>query len=275
MELARIPALKFLPGRLKIWFDELQSHIAAQMPVNLPAPTSGKYTISFYDADGALSFPSFSNLALEDAPSCGVGFDESQIEFVYPDPHENDRCDDLFKYDDYPNGIHGWQNFFAGIAVSQDASGSYMISTKRRKDDRGHVSLIRNLDTSCFAQLGGRTYTLTGKIRMINAEGNYEASDGTSNLSPKVTVTLSGLKTWSWNIATNADGTWTQFSKTIVLPNDSSAVNKAVITIDKAGRCRMLSLEIVQQTRHATKPSRVFRMPLQQRRKSSISWTGG
>lgn len=244
----RCSCTKFLPDRLKIWFDELQSHLTAQMPVNLPAPTSGKYTISFYDSSGALSFPSFANIALEDAPSCGVGFDESQIEFVYPDPHESDRCDDLFKYDDYPNGIHGWQNFFAGIAVSQDANGSYMISTKRRKSDRGHVSLVRNLDTSCFAQLGGRTYSLTGKIRMVNADGSYEASDGTSNLSPKVSVNLSGLKTWSWNIATNADGTWTQFSKKIVLPDDSSAVKKALITIDKAGRYQMRSLETVHQT---------------------------
>ena len=220
-------------ARGPIWFSELQNHLNAQIPFQLPAPV-GKYQISFTDKNGDPAWPGYAKVNLEKAPTCtGALVDNSQIEFVMP-PSDDIRCDDLFREDDYPNGIHGWQHFFAGIEVSQDETSSWVINTKRRKSDRGHVNLSRTLDASCFPGNGGRTYKLYGKIKMADADGNWVASDGTSNASPNVRLTLEGVKTWTWRVPTSSDGTWTDWSVDVPLPQDTSEVWKATITIDKA-----------------------------------------
>jgi len=149
-------------------------------------------------------------------------------------PPVDGRCDDLFHEDNYPD-IYGWQNFFAGIAVSQDdVDGAYVISTLRRKSDRGHVNLSRTLDASCFKGLGGRTYKLFGKIRMTDADGNYVSTDGSYNVSPRVTFNLEDVTIKNWNVPTSSDGSWTDWSQEILLPDDTSSAWKARIFIDKA-----------------------------------------
>jgi hypothetical protein len=89
--------------------------------------------------------------------SCDGGVSAEDIEFVMHDA-SGDRCMDLFKYDDYPNDIHGWQNFFAGLVVSED-SGKYVIRTTRSKAHGGHVNLSRNLhrllDTIWWSNVAG------------------------------------------------------------------------------------------------------------------------
>ena len=42
------------------------------------------------------------------------------------------------------------------------------------------------------------------------------------------------MKTESWNLATNGDGSWADFSRDITLPIDTTAAWKARIIIDKA-----------------------------------------
>jgi len=69
---------------------------------------------------------------------------------------------------------------------------------------------------------------------MADADGNWVATDGTSNASPKVRLILEGAKTWSWFVETSSDGTWTDWSVDVTLPDDTSAVWKAFITIDQA-----------------------------------------
>jgi len=215
-----------------IWFDELQSHLSAQLSVVLPAPSSGKYSITFTDENDVPAFPGYASLSLEDEPSCSGGLvDSSQIEIVKPLP--DDRCDDLFHRDNYAEGIHGWQNFFAGISISQDGS-SHVISTTRRKSDGGHVTLSRTLDVSCIAGLGGRTFRVSGKIRITDASGNFVFTDGTSNISPKVSFAVDGLMNESWHLATNGDGTWTEFHHDLTLPIDSSSAWKARLFISKS-----------------------------------------
>ena len=215
------------------WFDELQNHLNAFLPVVLPAPTSGKYTVSFTDGNDEPAWPGYASLSLDLEPACSGGLaDSSQVDFVMPEP--DSRCEDLFRYDNYTAGIHGWQNFFSGIIVTPVSDGSFIISTKRRKDDRGHVNLSRTLDASCIAGLGGRTFTVFGKIRMTDADGNYVQTDGSSDASPKVAFVVPGVMSQSWNIATNADGSWAEFSRDITLPDDSSSAWKATIIIDKA-----------------------------------------
>jgi hypothetical protein len=143
---------------------------------------------------------------------------------------------DLFKYDDYPNDIHGWQNFFAGLVVSED-SGKYVISTTRRKADGGHVNLSRNLDTSCLVGNIGRTFHLFGKMRMKDASGADVASDGNSDASPKITFSITGGQTnfvKTWNLATKADGSWAEFSAEITMPSGITGATRAQIIIDKA-----------------------------------------
>jgi len=219
-------------GRGSVWFDEKQNHLSAQVPFVLPAPASGTYEISFTDPEGKAAWPGYAKFNLERAPACGAGVEASQIQLVMPEPDE--RCEDLFLYDEYEANIHGWQNFFAGIGVSQDETQSYVISTLRRKNDRGHVNLSRSLDASCFKGLPGRKYTLFGKIRITDADGNYVATDGNSDLSPKVSFNLEGVWSRNWRIATSEDGSWADWSQDITLPADTSAVWKATIVIDKA-----------------------------------------
>mmetsp|Transcript_704 Transcript_704/g.756 ORF Transcript_704/g.756 Transcript_704/m.756 type:complete len:883 (+) Transcript_704:915-3563(+) len=214
-----------------IWFNENQNHISAHMPMVLPAPTSGIYQVSFTDKDGRPAWPGYATTSLEKEPACTGGLvDASQVELVMPPP--DTRCNDLFFRDVYPSD-HGWQNFFAGMDISED-NGSYVISTNRRKHDRGHVNLSRTLDASCFKGLSGRKYTIGGKIRIKDAEGLYVATDGTSDVSPKVSFVMNGVMAKSWNIATSSDGTWTDWSAIITLPQDTSLVWKASIIIDKA-----------------------------------------
>ena len=223
-------------NRGKIWFDEKQNHLSAPMPLALPAAATGSpYQITFTDANGELAWPGYANLNLERAPSCIGGVSAEEIEFVMPDGG-GDRCEDLFKYDDYPQAIHGWQNFFSGLVVSEDAD-KYVISTTRRKDDRGHVNLSRNLDTSCLVGNIGRTFHLFGKMRMKDATGNDVASDGNSNASPKITFSINGgssnfVKTW--NLATYSDGNWAEFSEQITMPSGLVGATRAQIIIDKA-----------------------------------------
>ena len=223
-------------ARGKIWFDEKQNHINAPIPIVLPAPASGSpYQISFTDKNGQVAWPGYATFSLDKAPSCtGALVDRSQVEFVMP-PVDG-RCDDLFHEDNYPD-IYGWQNFFAGIAVSQDdVDGAYVISTLRRKSDRGHVNLSRTLDASCFKGLGGRRYRLFGKIRITDADGNYVSTDGSSNVSPRVTFNLEGVTIKNWNVPTSSDGLWTDWSQEILLPDDTSSAWKARIFIDKADK---------------------------------------
>ena len=100
-------------NRGNIWFDEKQSHLSAPMPVVLPAPAQGgsKYQITFTDKHGDPAWPGFATLSMERAPSCTGGVSSQDIEFVMPDAG-GDRCIDLFKYDDYPNGIHVSQTLY-------------------------------------------------------------------------------------------------------------------------------------------------------------------
>ena len=120
--------------RSPIWFDEKQSHLSAQIPFVLPAPSSGTYNVHFTDANDLPAWPGYASLSLERAPSCsGALSDSSQVQFDMPMP--DGRCDDLFHRDDYPNGIHGWQNFFTGMTIAEE-NGSHVVSTTRRKHDR-------------------------------------------------------------------------------------------------------------------------------------------
>jgi len=231
-------------ARGSIWFDEKQNFMNAPMPFQLPAPV-GKYQISFTDKNGDPAWPGYvTNVNLERAPACSNALDESQIEFVMP-PSDDFRCDNLFHEDDYANGIHGWQHFFAGIEVSQDETSSYVINTTRRKKDINPAcSLSRTLDASCFPGNGGRTYKLYGKIRIADALGNWVATDGTDALdpstgfsthaSPRVSLILHGVKTWRWFVETSSDGTWTDWSVDVTLPEDTSEVWKATINIKHA-----------------------------------------
>lgn len=227
-------------ARGSVWFNELQNFLNTQIPFQLPAPAT-KYQISFTDKNGDPAWPGYAKIYLEKAPACtGALVDESQIELVMP-PSDDIRCHDLFHEDDYPQGIHGWQNFFAGIKVSQEDT-SWVISTKRRTSDANPAcNLSRTLDASCFPGNSGRTYSLFGKIRITDANGDYVATPGTSELqpwginyvSPRVSLILDGVKTWSWFVKTTSDGTWTDWSVDVILP-DTSAVWKATITIDQA-----------------------------------------
>jgi hypothetical protein len=126
------------------------------------------------------------------------------------------------------------QNFFAGISVSQDETMSYVISTTRRKDDRGHVNLSRTLDASCFKGLPGRTYLLFGQIRITNADGTFEATNGLDNASPLISLTVDGVFSRNWRVATSSDGTWSDWSADVTLPDDTTEVLKATILIDQA-----------------------------------------
>ena len=101
--------------RGKIWFDEIDNYMDAPMPFQLPAPV-GKYQISFTDKNGDPAWPGYANINLEKPPACSDALDESQIELAMP-PSDDIRCGDLFREDNYPEGIHGWQTFFAGIEV--------------------------------------------------------------------------------------------------------------------------------------------------------------
>jgi hypothetical protein len=94
-------------NRGKIWFDEKQNHLSAQMPIDLPAPAQAgsKYQITFTDKHGDPAWPGYASLNLERAPSCTGGFTAQDVEFIMPDA-SGDRCLDLFKYDDFGNGIH-------------------------------------------------------------------------------------------------------------------------------------------------------------------------
>jgi len=232
-------------NRGNIWFDEKQNHLSAQMPLALPAAATGSpYQITFTDANDEAAWPGFAKLNLERAPSCIGGVSAGEIEFAMPDGG-GDRCMDLFKYDDYPNGIHGWQNFFAGLVVSEDA-GKYVISTNRRKHDRGHVNLSRNLDTSCLVGNIGRTFHLFGKMRMKDESDADVASDGTSNDSPKITFSITGGQSnivMSWNLATSSDGSWAEFSEEITMPSGIEGANRAQIVIDKAEKQEFLITE--------------------------------
>lgn len=231
-------------ARGTIWFNELDNYMNAPMPFQLPAPL-GKYQISFTDKNGDLAWPGYAtNINFEKAPACSDALDESQIELVMP-PSDAIRCDNLFHKDDFPQGIHGWQTFFAGIAVSQDETSSYVINTTRRKDDHNPAcSLSRTLDASCFPGNDGRTYSLFGKIRIADAEGNWIATDGTdakdpstgfsTHASPRVSLILNGVKTWRWFVETSSDGTWTDWSVDVTLPEDTSEVWKATIHIEHA-----------------------------------------
>jgi len=214
------------------------------MPLALPAAATGSpYQITFTDANGEPAWPGYAVLNLERAPSCTGGVSADEIEIVMPEA-TFDRCQDLFKYDDYPN-IHGWQNFFAGLEVSEDA-GKYVISTRRRKDDRGHVNLSRALDTSCFVGNIGRTFHLFGKIRMKDSSDSDVASDGTSNDSPKITFSVTGGESnfvRTWNVATLSDGTWAEFSQEIIIPSTIEGANKAQIIIDQAEKMEFLITE--------------------------------
>ena len=216
--------------------------MSAPIPLALPAANVSKYQITFTDANGEPAWPGYARLNLERAPlGCTGGVSETEIEFVMSDG-SGERCMDLFKYDDYANNIHGWQHFFAGIAVSEDA-GQYIISTLRRKHDRGHVNLSRNLDTSCFVGNIGRTFRLFGKLRMKDASGNDVASDGNSNASPKITFSINGGESnfvRSWNIATASDGSWAEFSVEMTMPSTIDGAHQAQIIIDKAERKEFL-----------------------------------
>lgn len=220
--------------RRSIWFSELQNHLSAQMPIVLPAPVNGQYSISFVDGSGAPAWPGFAKLNLERSPTCSGGLvDSSQVRFDMPLP--DGRCDSLFHYDDYAAGVHGWQHFFAGLNISiPEGETSYVISTTRRKNDGAHVSLTRPFDASCFAGLGGRTFMLSGFIRITDADSSFVESDGLNNDSPRLRLVVEGISTWTWNLPTNGDGTWQEFSKTIELPVDSSAAIKAYISFDQA-----------------------------------------
>ena len=94
-------------SRGKIWFDEKQNHLSAQMPLVLPAPAQAgsKYQITFTDSSGEPAWPGYASLNLERPPSCTGGFTAQDVEFIMPDA-SGDRCLDLFKYDDFGNGIH-------------------------------------------------------------------------------------------------------------------------------------------------------------------------
>lgn len=233
------------------------------MPLALPAAATGSpYQISFTDANGKPAWPGYARLNLERAPSCTGGVSADEIEFVMPEA-TFDRCQNLFKYDDYPNEIHGWQNFFAGLKVSEDA-GKYVISTLRRKHDRGHVNLSRNLDTSCFVGNIGRTFHVFGKIRMQDTLGNDVASDGTSNASPKITFSITGGQSnlvTSWNVATFSDGTWAEISREIIIPSTIEGANRAQLIIDQAEKMEFLitdwGVDLIASEAPTLKPSLV------------------
>ena len=228
-------------ARGSTWFHELHNFMNIQLPFNLPAPVT-KYQVSFTDKNGDPAWPGYAKIDLEKAPACaGALVDESQIELVMP-PSDEIRCHDLFHEDDYPQGIHGWQTFFAGIKVSQEDT-SWIISTTRRTDDANPAcNLSRTLDASCFQGNSGRIYSLFGKIRITDENGDYVATPGTSQLqpwginyvSPRVQLLLDGVQSWSWFIETKSDGSWTDWSVAVILPPDTSAVRKATIYIDQA-----------------------------------------
>lgn len=70
---------------------------------------------------------------------------------------------------------------------------------------------------------------------LSDANGSYVVTDGTSDTSPKISFAVDGIGTLaSWNQATDGNGDWTEFSRNIVLPLDSSSAWKARIIIDKA-----------------------------------------
>jgi hypothetical protein len=94
-------------ARGDIWFDEKQNHLSAMVPFVLPPPTAGKYQLTFTDAAGNAAWPGYANINLERAPACSGSLEPSQVELVMPDPDE--RCDNLFQYDNYTADVHGWQ----------------------------------------------------------------------------------------------------------------------------------------------------------------------
>lgn len=154
-------------------------------------------------------------------------------------PPPDDRCDDLFYLDDYSATpiIHGWQTYYTGFNLDLDLSGgeSHVISTTRRKVDGRYPYVTRSFDASCFAGLGGHTYTLSGKIWITDANDNFVETDGKKlNKSARLTMNVEGVNIWSWWIPTIGDGTWYEFEKTITLPVDSSSASKAFIRIDEA-----------------------------------------
>jgi len=105
-------------SRGKIWFNEKQNFLSAPMPLVLPAPAQAgsKYQITFTDNNGEPAWPGYASLNLERAPSCTGGFTAQDVDFIMPDA-SGDRCLDLFKYDDFANGIHvsGVDSFFLAL----------------------------------------------------------------------------------------------------------------------------------------------------------------
>jgi len=74
---------------------------------------------------------------------------------------------------------------------------------------------------------------------MKDRDGNDVASDGTSQLSPKVTLSITGGDAkfvYSFFVATHADGNWAEISKEIVIPSDITGATKAQLVIDKAAK---------------------------------------
>eukprot|EP00984_Skeletonema_dohrnii_P032163 scaffold25708_cov83-Skeletonema_dohrnii-CCMP3373.AAC.1 len=237
--------------RGRMWNGVAEHHwISYPMPMILPAPTSGKYTISFTTINGDPAWPGYAKLQLNTAPACSGGYDESQISFDMPPP--DDRCNDLFYLDDfttpplfttYPGMVtHGWQNYFTGgFLIDHSEPGLPFFKTRSRSSDAGFPYILRYLDTTCFAGLGRRQYTLSMKIRIADTNGTYVETDGSSedDKSPRILLNIQGLKSWEWRVPTNGDGSWHQFTKTITLPIDSSsaineASNEAYIRIDNA-----------------------------------------
>mmetsp|Transcript_33357 Transcript_33357/g.49078 ORF Transcript_33357/g.49078 Transcript_33357/m.49078 type:complete len:1022 (-) Transcript_33357:371-3436(-) len=209
----------------------------ALMPFVLPAPKLGKYEITFKDRFGNPAWPGYAMIELERSPECGnLGEDflkESHLELVIPE--SNERCKDLFYLDDYENEIFGWQDTFAGLEINQEnETQSYFVSTnKRKKNGLSNVLILRAIDASCLKANPGRTYTLSGKIRITNADGNQVETDGTDMLSPMIVLHVNPSFTRTWRVATSADG-WTEWSKDIQLPNDMSEAWEAFIVIKES-----------------------------------------
>lgn len=201
-------------------------------PFVLPAPSSGTYQITFTDRFGNAAWPSYARTPLlERRPQgCENYLKLQHFEFVMPP--SNERCDDLFYLDDFENDIYGWQNSFAGQRKYEE-DGSYIIATTGRKwNARSNVQFLRRIDTSCIIANPGRTYSLSGKIRITNIDDEQVETDGSDSDSPGVYI---DLQVWTYHffVPTFADD-WSEFREDIVLPTDMEGLWRAELKFSNA-----------------------------------------
>jgi hypothetical protein len=190
-------------------------------------PFDKTFDLSFRQQnDASITWPHYAYTTFGREPVCATLNDAttadpaSMLTLVKPTEEGNPaRCEELFSGDDLPSGMTGFQHWHSNLHI---VDGDYVKTTKRVTTNGGVQRLV---DASCLKEFGGRSYKISGQIRMQDGSG-ADVACMTHPQCPTMEFQVDGQRVKTHVLATKDDGTWSAFEFNVTLPADMNSKEK-------------------------------------------------